>query len=454
MSIGYKASKQSAGKRLSTSLSTWTAVDAGGGTLPTGGSYTRPSDWLALPDVGTTQQFVGLYAIFPNANYAAILCQGNYTVDWGDGTITNHASGTTAEYSYNYANISNSTLCSRGYKQVIIKVTPQAGYNLTAITVNKGHSTLAFGGSTGWLDISLYTPYLVDFFAGYMGARATNNNVFRANMLEIVDLRKSAIVDSSYMFYEMPSLSLIKTLDMSSSAAEYMFYKTPKLSSVPTITVTNNISKLQYMFYQSGISSVTFSTTSLSNCRIIDYMFYGCVNLKTHPAFNFSYTYSAKYLFAQCTSLVSVPGLSFGGLWYNPQDGNSYQYLDYLYYGCTNLLKITSNIGTSASAGLVRLNSAFSESGIIEVPVMNAISNKYLIGGTYDSCRNLTTAYNGLSGATSSISIQYCKLSGTELNNLYSYIGNANQTINVTGNFGTASDTPSIATNKGWTVFG
>ena len=52
-------------------------------------------------------------------------------LDWGDGNITLHNSGTIAQCQYNYASVGNSTLTSRGYKQVIIKVTPISGNLLT-----------------------------------------------------------------------------------------------------------------------------------------------------------------------------------------------------------------------------------------------------------------------------------------------------------------------------------
>ena len=95
--------------------------------------WQRPTDWLPMPTniTETDQIFVGLHAVIENSdNYCAFsftTSAGQYRVDWGDGNITLHNSGTIAQYQYNYAAISNSTLSSRGYKQVIIKVTPVSG---------------------------------------------------------------------------------------------------------------------------------------------------------------------------------------------------------------------------------------------------------------------------------------------------------------------------------------
>jgi hypothetical protein len=50
-------------------------------------------------------------------------------------------------------------------------------------------------------------------------------------------------------------------------------------------------------------------------------------------------------------------------------------------------------------------------------------------------------------------SIANCKLSGTALNEIYTNLPTVSgQTITVTGNYGTATHDPTIATAKGWTV--
>ena len=89
--------------------------------------WVRPSDWLSMPANITSadQIFVGLHAVFESGqNYCAFsftTSAGQYKVDWGDGTVTLHNSNTIAQKNYDYSTISNSTICSRGYKQVIKK---------------------------------------------------------------------------------------------------------------------------------------------------------------------------------------------------------------------------------------------------------------------------------------------------------------------------------------------
>jgi surface protein len=68
--------------------------------------WVRNPSWAALPTVlSTDQKVVGLYAIYENANFIALTCTSNYTVDWGDGTTINYFSGVQANYEYDYNNV-------------------------------------------------------------------------------------------------------------------------------------------------------------------------------------------------------------------------------------------------------------------------------------------------------------------------------------------------------------
>jgi len=78
-------------------------------------AWQRPSDWLPLPALtGTEQKFVGLFAIYEDANFLALSAGGAYTVDWGDGTVENIASGSTSQHEYQWSNVPANTLSSQG----------------------------------------------------------------------------------------------------------------------------------------------------------------------------------------------------------------------------------------------------------------------------------------------------------------------------------------------------
>jgi hypothetical protein len=85
--------------------------------------YTRPDDWLKLPPVvAGDEKAVALHAVFDtDANFCALICQGGYTVDWGDGSAAEDvASGVQAEHLYDYDDLDAITECSRGYRQAIV----------------------------------------------------------------------------------------------------------------------------------------------------------------------------------------------------------------------------------------------------------------------------------------------------------------------------------------------
>jgi len=144
--------------------------------------WVRKTDWLPLVvDPATDHKFVGLFAVRNrDINAVAFTAAGNYTVDWGDGTSDNFASGATAQKTYNFADISSSTLTSEGFKQVIITITPQSGQNLTTVNLNIKHSTLSSQTTPGcnWLEVKVGGPSFGSF--GYLGgttALGSNGNI-------------------------------------------------------------------------------------------------------------------------------------------------------------------------------------------------------------------------------------------------------------------------------------
>jgi len=218
--------------------------------------WQRPPDWLPLPAIQSGEQkLVGLFAVYPGeGNVLAVRAAGNYTVNWGDGTIEqitspgeqirrhqewfgnnfwgplerfsicplndprwinrldgtlsiyvagerfsssqyrieeNSATGNVevvltpalstntyryvygswswgetviepvrAEHRYDYATIPAASHCSRGYRQVIVTITPQPGANLTLVDLSARHSSQARSdASAPWLDLALSVPH-------------------------------------------------------------------------------------------------------------------------------------------------------------------------------------------------------------------------------------------------------------------------------------------------------
>ena len=270
-------------------------------------TYTRPSDWLSMPVVATSSQtFVGLFAVRnSDSNYVALRANtstGNYQVDWGDGTVTTHASNTTAEYLYTYSAINDSTLCSRGYKQVLITVTPVTG-NITVLNTNVTHSAL---GTTAikqvkWLEYLINLPYLAS-----LSIAPTGNNA-RANWLEKVTISHLGSLTSLSSAFS--SLIGLKAVNITASTTgitntSYMFASCFSLISVNLFN-TGNVLNATQMFY-SCISLEQVPNFNLSKATTANNMFNLCVNLKTAPAFDMRLVTDFSGMFANCSSLTEI----------------------------------------------------------------------------------------------------------------------------------------------------
>ena len=244
--------------------------------------WQRPTDWLPMPTniTSTDQIFVGLHAVIENSdNYCAFsftTSAGQYRVDWGDGNITLHNSGTIAQYQYNYASVSNSTLSSRGYKQVIIKVTPVSGNLLTCNFQQRFVTTPVQNQaySSGFLECILSMPNGGITFGGF---------TIRHSYCEKVD---------------------IKTIGNATSMIN-MFNGCTSLQSVPLFN-TSNVTSMTNMFYNClSLKSVPlFNTTNVTNMQN---MFYGCYSLQSVPLFNTINVTNMSLMFYNCQSLNFIP---------------------------------------------------------------------------------------------------------------------------------------------------
>ena len=224
--------------------------------------YTRPVDWLTLPEVSEgDQKVVGLHAVFPHdSNFVALQVSGAYTVDWGDGVVENYSGGASAYHKFDYNDLGAETECVRGYRQAIVTIIPTPGQKLTSVNFSIKHnqSGLPNGYSTGWLDVKAAGSEINTF-------RFETFTVVRNAMLEIFEFVGSNKITTnfSYMFYGCYSLQSIPQLDTSSGTNfSYMFRDCYSLQSIPQLD--------------------TSSGTNFS------YMFYGCYSLQSIPQLNTS----------------------------------------------------------------------------------------------------------------------------------------------------------------------
>ena len=324
------------------------AINAAGTNI----GWTRPADWITLTAPESNEQkFVGLLGISNDtSNYVALLAQGNYTVDWGDGVTENFTSNTKASHQYTYSSIS-SDVTSDGFKQVLVIVTPQAGQNLTSIDLQQTftRTSLSASAQIPWLDIAIAGTNLSTikltgsvtptFSMGYLqrvNIVSSNLTSYASLFAYCVQLKNftvnsnSTITNTSNMFDSCISLESISLFDTSSvTTMANMFDTCTSLESVPlfnTASVTTMINmfancvslKSVPLFNTSSVTSMAsmfdscislksvplFNTTVLSNTSN---MFNGCVSLESVPLFNTSSVTTMANMFDNCFSLKSVP---------------------------------------------------------------------------------------------------------------------------------------------------
>ena len=243
-------------------------------------TYVRPADWLELPEVlETDQKFVGLAAIREgDINRIRLRAQGAFTVDWGDGTVENFASNTVASHDYDYDDVAlDGTLSTRGYKQVIVTLTPQSGQNLTLLDLSQSLTGSAYVKNS-FLDVRLGSPNFTSLT--FRAINIPNQNMLMLEQVEIVNLGNITNIDS--LFLALHNL------------------KSASISNMGFVTDTSRLFTIC-----TSLLSVSLSDTSSVTEMIA--MFFGCSSLTTVPLFDTSSVVNMNRMFDQCQLLTSIP---------------------------------------------------------------------------------------------------------------------------------------------------
>jgi hypothetical protein len=291
------------------------------GWLDAYNAYQRPVDWLTMPTIVDGDQKVAMLHKVDNhdSNFCALTFQGDYTVDWGDGTaVQNFASGVTAYhiFDYNGFDAGGATITSLGYKQAIVLVTPQAGQNLTSMVLNVKHNQVGLlPYSTGWLDIKMAGQFFARVCVGGDSVTTTTQNVSQRN-LEIFDYIGSvsnSFNNISYMFYQCDSLCKIVNLDTSKSLnVSNMFQHCYSLTTIPLLNLSAMTTGTQ--MFQQCYSLTTIPLLNLSAMTTGSQMFQQCYSLTTIPLLNLSAMTTGTQMFQQCYSLTTIPLLNLSAM--------------------------------------------------------------------------------------------------------------------------------------------
>lgn len=371
--------------------------------------WTRPSDWLTLPSVGSSdQKCVMLLAIYDNdSNYVAFTATGNFTVDWGDGSSTvNYNTGVTAQYKYDYASISAGTLTSDGFKQVIVTVTPQAGQSLATIDFQKYHSDCATTYiNQAWLDIVIgvttsfqlanYSTNLANFpvlkqlsINNYGSTLATTMLRASAQNVAKVFINKALQIASSGPFQYAYNLEEVYINPACTSAdLSNLFLYCTKLKRAPlfnTYLATNVTNMFQNCYELEEVPAYNFGGAALLN---FSSMFSGCYSLKSVPLFNTSTGTTFTNMFQNCYNLQSVPLFNL----------SSASNVSSMFTGCYSLQsvpKFTFSSGSLDATGM--FSSCFN---LQSIPAF-VLGTPVTIAAMFQNCYNLKSIPDIFSSST------------------------------------------------------
>lgn len=347
--------------------------------------WTRPADWLSLPTISASEEkFTGLYAIFPgscggsgrsaDSNFVAFSLgisgnNTNYIVNWGDGTpLQTYASGATAQYRYNFNDVS-STITTEGFKQVVIQAYPAvAGNTMHTVDLSRSYSEPGVVFRTGpipsnWVDIRL------------AGNRITT---FRTPSQNISDDTSVYITNTNPAWNQLRSFEWIGSAVLSSSNPNGFAKVFKNCTSLRNVVLppdlTRDITSFRECF---GLCTVLEQAPNLNTSSAVDMngMFKFCFNLKTVPLYDTSKVTNMNGAFVFCGKLTTVP------LFRTPLVSN----FTSMFEGCSRLEQIPNFDYSSATL----LDFTFSNCSSLKHVCFNNTSKVTSINSTFDECYNL-----------------------------------------------------------------
>lgn len=266
---------------------------------------------------------------------------------------------------------------------------------------------------------------------------------------------------SCYKLTKAPNLKLPTTGSVSTSS---MFSNCWNLRKGP-IMDTSRVTNMASMFIQCySLEEVPLYNTNL--VTNMSAMFQQCYRLKTVPLFNTGSVTTMAQMFISCFSLQEVP-------LFNTQSCTS---MASMFQNCYALTKVplfntascTSMVSMFTACNslqevplfntnaVISFNSTFSNCfSLKEIPALNLnpVTSSTNLSGIFSGASAITKI--SATGARFTHSIASLKLSAAALNEYYTNLPTVTgQTLTVTGNWGVATDDPTIATAKGWTITG
>lgn len=382
-----------------------------------GRGYIPPADWPTLDDCaeGNIQLLVNDTGV---ATYA-FMCttnQGNYQIDWGDGTVLSYESGVTAQHTYT---VGSGKPCIRDYSVFKVIISPMNGGLLSFKALR--HSLALQPQTPGILACVFNSSTLTDLSDAFF---ATTFNCYLMEYAKILNGPK--LVNSTSMFRLCRSLKFVY------------------LNNLPLLTEAG------YMFHQC-FSLQFMDISNLSALTVASRMFYGCSALQTVNIGNLPLLTATDSMFGLC---VALPYADISGL-------TAVSNAASMFFSDFSLQEIKAD-NFAASAEAVDLSSAFRDCEQLTCLSMPKakVSNLSVYASSSDKPSRLASlvfasASSFGSGSSPQLELKNTDLSATSLNDIFTLLPVVSgKTVNITGCTGAATCNRNIATAKGWLVTG
>ena len=423
---------------------------SGGQSSTTTTGWVRPAAWPAIQTVlASEQKIVGLHAVWPGdgvgngGNFFAFNGQGAYTIDFGDGTVTNYASNTQANYEFNFNNAA------------LADTNRPVTFTASTSTINRTAHGLSAGDEIQFYNIAATAGinesrsyYVINPTANSFqvaatpgGTAVTLTNNGSATLLPY----KVAIVTITPQAGQNLTVINLQAKHTQTGLQAYAAGWLDLAISVPNVAGANftfgGTAVVHRLVERVNLVAYGALTTMVN-------MFNGCVSLQNIPAFpgSVAAVTSMSGMFNGCASLQSIPAF--------PGSVAAVTSMSQMFQGCSSLQNIPAFPGSVAA--VMVMSQMFSGCASLQgIPVLNMAGISSAANGASFVATCPSFARAPVTGMRFSFSVASCKLSAVALNEIFTGLPTVTgQTITVTGNYGIsqAGYDPTIATAKGWTV--
>jgi len=363
--------------------------------------WVRNPAWPALtaPTVGE-QKLVGLHAVWPGdgvgngGNFFAVNCAAAYTVDFGDGTSVNTATGTQTNHEYNFADVdlydATVTLTDAGD---LVGRTAHGYSHGMRVQFNRSVTT------TGLVDAQFY--FVINATANDFQVAATEGGAALAlttdGSASLLPYKIATVTITPQAGQNLTTVNLF----VKNTTTGLQAYSTGWLelaiagSNITALTISSIVTTIRHSYLESAniveLGAVTAFTSLFFGCRQLQnisitapaavtdtrFMFDGCSLLTTVPLFNTAAVTNMQQMFRSCSSLTTVPLFNTAAVT-NMQS---------MFSSCSSL----TTVPLFNTAAVTNMNSMFSScSSLTTVPLFNtaAVTN---MTGMLGACSLLTT---------------------------------------------------------------